>query len=127
MARSLVQAPISLLVRLLSLLAMFSHAVESFQVSQKTSISRNLSTRTYSFSPLKSTQTQRLPAWITRPYKRNANMFDNTIGRDGDILMDGELIVGRLAMVGAVAFFTREIVTGASFAQQLHETLSSLS
>eukprot|EP00523_Entomoneis_sp_CCMP467_P002268 CAMPEP_0168747760 /NCGR_PEP_ID=MMETSP0724-20121128/15824_1 /TAXON_ID=265536 /ORGANISM="Amphiprora sp., Strain CCMP467" /LENGTH=95 /DNA_ID=CAMNT_0008795563 /DNA_START=317 /DNA_END=604 /DNA_ORIENTATION=- len=92
------------------------------------------------FSPLKSsTPTQRLPAWITRPYKRDSSSMMTSdyniinINNDDDrsdaneLLMDGELLVGRLAMVGGVLLLAREVATGASFQEQIQQTLSTFS
>mmetsp|Transcript_4118 Transcript_4118/g.5405 ORF Transcript_4118/g.5405 Transcript_4118/m.5405 type:complete len:94 (+) Transcript_4118:46-327(+) len=84
-----------LLSRLLMLLAAAALAVESFQVSPKTSTSRNLSTKRFSSSPLKSKSTGIPPAWITRPYKED-------VSRD-KLMLDGEFAVGRVATVGASA------------------------
>mmetsp|Transcript_3964 Transcript_3964/g.8090 ORF Transcript_3964/g.8090 Transcript_3964/m.8090 type:complete len:144 (-) Transcript_3964:119-550(-) len=115
-------------------------AVESLQVSPKTSKSRNQLTKMSVFSPLKSsTPTQRLPAWITRPYKRDSSSMMTSdyniinINNDDDrsdaneLLMDGELLVGRLAMVGGVLLLAREVATGASFQEQIQQTLSTFS
>jgi len=41
-------------------------------------------------------------------------------------LEDAELIVGRIAMVGAVGLLVREVFTGESFLEQISETFGTL-
>ena len=60
-----------------------------------------------------------MPAWSTRPYKRKTPS-DKT-------LLDGELFIGRVAMVSSVALLSREVLTGASFMDQLKETATYFS
>jgi hypothetical protein len=61
-----------------------------------------------------------LPAWVNLP---------NRVSRSAvtDTLFTTEIQIGRLAMVGAVGLFLKEIVTGESVLEQISDIAHSLS
>jgi hypothetical protein len=81
-------------------------------------------------SPATTTTTTDIPAWSNLPFKRNTNMetniMSNPLLEQQPWIQTIELVVGRIAVLSAIALISQEIATGQSFAEQIHDVFQTL-
>jgi hypothetical protein len=80
--------------------------------------------------PQQTTTTTDIPAWSNLPFKRNTNMENssssNPLLEQQPWIQTIELVVGRMAVVSAIALISQEIATGQSFSEQIHDVFQTL-